>query len=159
MQKCAAQVPRRCRDTAPPASTCAQPPLPRCPSMVAGPPTFINSACVPRAPPLRACVGIPPPFFPPGASSVIAPLKSVITICLWKACAQPPPPRCPRNLSTQDPARNPPPRNPPPRNPAHSLPPEAHNPPHSLSTVCHRRHRQGQAHRRGPGQVDKRRLR
>ena len=98
MQKCAAQVPRRCRDTAPPASTCAQPPLPRCPSMVAGPPAFINSVCVPRAPPLRACVGMPPPFFPPGASSVIAPLKSVITVCLWNARAQPPLPRCPRNL-------------------------------------------------------------
>ncbi len=81
MQKCAAQVPRRCRDTAPPAPTCAQPPLPRCPSMVAGPPAFINSVCVPRAPPLRACVGIPPPFFPPGASSVIAPLKSVRSVC------------------------------------------------------------------------------
>ncbi len=77
----AAQVPRRCRDTAPPASACAQPPLPRCPSMVAGPPAFINSVCVPRAPPLRACVGIPPPFFPPGASSVIAPLKSVRSVC------------------------------------------------------------------------------
>ena len=78
---CAAQVPRRCRDTAPPAPTCAQPPLPRCPSMVAGPPAFINSVCVPRAPPLRACVGMPPPFFPPGASSVIAPLKSVRSVC------------------------------------------------------------------------------
>ena len=31
-----------------------------------------NYVCVPRAPPLRACVGMPPPFFPPGASSVIA---------------------------------------------------------------------------------------
>ncbi len=79
----AAQVPRRCRDTAPPASACARPPLPRCPSMVAGPQAFINSVCVPRAPPLRACVGIPPPFFPPGASSVIAPQTDRNYRCEW----------------------------------------------------------------------------